>query len=125
MAKLPDAVCWRTVEVRCLFQEGQKEEALEKTRAYLREGVSTPPFLAFVADLLEADPQRLNTPRKQFLRSWIEIGEAYEELRAQGLNREQAIERLMERGQPAANAMHGKRNVERIIRAFEAAREPQ
>jgi hypothetical protein len=124
MAKLPDAICWRTVEVRSLFQEGRKEEAIEKTRAYLREGIATRSFLAFVADLLEVDPQRLNRPKKQFMRSWIEIGEAYEEFRTHGLNREQAIDRLMERGQPAAEAKYGKRSIERIIEAYEAARGP-
>lgn len=121
MAKLPKVECWRTVEVRGLFQEGRNFEALEKTRAYLREGVSTRSFLAFVADLLDADPNRLNKPKKQFMQAMIEIGKAYEELREQGLNRKQAIERLVERGQPAH--MHSERTVERIIKLHEEARD--
>ena len=123
MAKLPKVECWRTVEVRGLFQEGRNDEALEKTRVYLRGGVSTRSFLTFVAELLEADPDRLNKPKKKFMRGLFEIGSAYEELRAQGLNREEAIERLGQRGQPAASANHGKRNVERIIKAYETALE--
>lgn len=120
MAKLPRPMCWRTIEVESLFMEGRGDEALVKTKAFLRQGVSTGPFLALVASLLETDAERLNTPRKRFMKHWIKIGRAYDQLLSQGLNGEQALERLQEGGMPGQAAGYEKRSLQRVIKAWKA-----
>jgi hypothetical protein len=82
MTKISDHVCFVENEVRHLLNDGRRAEAIDLAISHLRSGYHHKLFLSLVAKLLELNEKGKVWPRpKGIPKRWLEIGEAYEELR--------------------------------------------
>jgi hypothetical protein len=74
--------CVVEFRVRRLLESGLRAEAIELAISHLRSGYDSKPFLRLVAKLLELGEKRKAWPRPKGIPAlWMQIGEAYEELR--------------------------------------------
>ena len=94
MAKIE--FCVRTNELHEMVFDGREKEARAKAISLLRAGFTTKPFLRFVANLLETPLRERGGPRRPPKR-WLDIGEAFEQLRDLGISHQDAQADLAEK----------------------------
>ncbi|NRP70591.1 hypothetical protein ILFOPFJJ_01472 [Ensifer psoraleae] len=125
MAKIGHIYCPKTADLRAKMHDGRDLEALRETRALLREGFASRPFLRFVADLLAPKPKDRGQPKRPPAR-WLDIGERYDQVYGDKREREHDPTKLSHQEALAALAKEfgvHENTIARAVKIYKAARD--
>lgn len=115
MAKIPKVLSWHALEIKTAMDEGRTEDGKTIAIELLMKGKADPDVQRLVAAILRPPKKAKGRPSSN-LRHWLEIGQAFEAEREDGLSHEDALVKIEK------IFGYGQTHIEKAVRMYRDAK---